>query len=378
MGDELLKRTAGLLTQVVRKSDEVARLGGDEFTVTLPYSDQGGDPARVADRLVRSFVNLSTESANVGTGLSVGIAVFPEDGSDVVTLLQNADRAMYAAKNDGGNRYHFFSAAMEQDSVRRLKLESDIAAAVGTTQLYLEYQPQIDALADNIRGVEALLRWKHPTSGLVSPDRFVSIAEKNGCIVPIGRWALAESCRQMRKWVERGLGEMRLAVNVSARQLRHPSFVDVVSDALKSAAFPPDHLELEITESTFVSPNLDATRIFGELKELGVSISIDDFGTGYSTFDALRRLPVDGLKIDRSFLTDGLESEKNAKIVEAIVAMGATLGITVVAEGVETKAEVDFLKWCRCRIMQGFYFAHPMSARELGRMAAEPARWAKR
>ncbi|MDD2886002.1 MAG: EAL domain-containing protein [Dechloromonas sp.] len=369
VGDELLKSVALRLRDCVRASDIVARLGGDEFVVVLPDIESALMVASIAGKVQRS---LADTSHNIGTHAlyatpSIGISLFPSDGRDTETLLRNADAAMYHAKNAGRNNYQFYAASMNEAAGERLFMENALRQAVSSitpdnSQFSLHFQPQISLASGEIVGLEALARWTHPELGEIPPARFIPIAEETGLIQPLGDWVFWETCRNTRAFRDAGLTGFRLAVNISAQQLRHENLPFTVHGALACYDLLPSDIELEITESTAMqNPDLTIS-ILNHFADMGIVLAIDDFGTGYSSLAYLKHLPIHRLKLDRSFVKD-LETDANdAAICSATVALGHNLGLELVAEGVETTAQRDYLAKLGCDIMQGFLYSKPLPA----------------
>ena len=361
VGDALLREVANRLVGQLREGDTICRIGGDEFVVVLPEVKRSSDVAHVAQKVIEQLSEpVTVEEREIVVTCSIGIAVYPDDGRDAEALIRNADAAMYHAKELGRANYQFFTEQMNQAASRRLQLESDLRRAVGKGELRVHFQPIVDAAGGRIAAYEALARWQHPQRGLVRPAEFIQLAEETGIILKIGEWVLAEACR----WstfigAERGL---QIAVNLSARQFNDPQLPKVVARALKETGLPPRLLELEITESTAMQQTDVTLRTLRRLKALGVSIAIDDFGTGYSSLSYLRRFPVDKVKIDRSFVAEVPENRDQGAIVSAIVALAHALQIRVVAEGVETEAQREFLRSCGCDFIQGYLVGKPADA----------------
>lgn len=362
-GDILLKEVAHRLKQILRRSDTLARLGGDEFVVICSFEDQDVNIVRLAQHIletVGAYYNLDIHE--IFTTVSVGVAVYPEDGQDVDTLLRCADLAMYAAKKEGRNAYNFFSPEMNRRAHERVQMEYDLRNALQRQEFILEYQPVIDASERRIVGLEALIRWQHPQQGRIMPDHFIELAEETGLVVQLGEWGLRTACRQLQHWRAAGIGPVWVAVNVSGRQFVQDQFSQLVSDILVETELPAESLELEVTETSLMKQIEITCKTIDSLKTLGVGISIDDFGTGYSSLSYLQRFTIDRIKIDRSFV-NGLPSlSSHQAIVEAIIAMASRLDIALLAEGVETAEQLQFLLSRGCTHVQGYYFSHPLPA----------------
>lgn len=362
-GDRLLLAVAERIRTCVRESDTVCRQGGDEFIVVLQDLADAEAPARVADKILsRLSEPFDIDGHRIGTSFSIGISVFPTDGRDVDTLMRNADTAMYHAKEGGRDTYRFFAEAMNTNALERLQLENSLRQAVERKELMLYYQPQISLEDGCIVGAEALIRWNSPLLGFIPPGRFIPIAEESGLIVPIGRWVLREACEQARRWVAEGLPPITVAVNLSALQFRRDDIVEAVSQVLAETGQPPELLELELTESLLMDNVEEVMVTVKRLKSLGVRLSIDDFGTGYSSLSYLKRFEVDRLKIDQSFVRDVPFDQDDAAIVRAIIQLGGSLKLEVIAEGAETEAQVEFLKGEGCREAQGYYYCRPVES----------------
>jgi diguanylate cyclase (GGDEF)-like protein/PAS domain S-box-containing protein len=365
-GDELLLEMARRLRECVREDDTVARLGGDEFTIILADLRQPEDALDVAQKILDTVQQtFSIGSMPVSTSASIGIALYPVDGVDAESLLRNADSAMYRAKEAGRNTFQLCTDEMKQRAMERLSLESRLRAAIRDGQLMLAYQPQIELLTGRTIGVEALVRWNDPERGVIQPSSFIPIAEETRLIIPLGEWVLRTACRQAKEWHELGAEQLRIAVNLSARQFQQHDLVDMVRNALDEVDLAPSALELEITETTAMQ-NADVTvEVLRALREIGVGISIDDFGMGYSSLNYLKRFPINAVKIDRAFVNDLATDEGDAAIVSAVISMARSLRLRVVAEGVENAAQFAFLRSRKCDEAQGFYFSRPVSAEEL-------------
>lgn len=362
VGDELLREVACRLSHVVRETDFVARLGGDEFVIILPGIAGPSDAAIVASKIIGSLAQaIEAEGHELHTSPSIGISVFPDDGADGDTILKNADTAMYHAKGSGRNNYQFFAADMNKATTERLDIERKLRHAIARNELALSFQPQFKASSSQPTGVEALVRWHHPTDGIISPARFIPVAEETGIIVEIGEWVLINACREMQRWIERGLKPIRVAVNVSARQLRRRDFCEIVAGALAESGLPAELLELEITESSVMENPDEAIEILERLGRMGVSLAIDDFGTGYSSLAYLKLFPIDHLKIDRSFVAD-IEVDLNDRAIAfGTIALAHSLGLNVIAEGVETEDQLELLRTNGCDEVQGYLFSKPLT-----------------
>jgi len=365
IGDQVLKIVGERLAACIREGDTVARLGGDEFVLLVTEHGRDSGRLRVAQRVIVAISQpFAIEQREFKVTCSIGIASFPQDGTDADTLLRNADTAMYRAKDLGRNTFQLYSSEMNANLDERLTLETDLWNALERNEFALYYQPKIDLSTRQIVGLEALLRWHHPTKGTILPERFIPIAEESSLIVEIGNWAIREACSQNRDWQNAGCREMPIAVNVSGRQL-HNGLAAVVRAALVSADLSPDCLEIELTESAVMSNTEAAIEALSLLREMGVRISLDDFGTGYSSLSYLKRLPVTGLKIDQSFVRDLASDPDDAAIVRAIIVVAQELMLDVTAEGVETAEQVEFLENHGCGRAQGYYFARPLPADEM-------------
>lgn len=362
-GDELLKQVAGRIQALLREDDVVARLGGDEFTILLPDIKGSKDVAHVAEKILESMEQPFTLGQDeVVVTSSIGISTYPDDGEDRSTLLKNADAAMYQAKAQGRNNFQFFTTEMNTRAQQRLSMESAMRRALEHDEFLLHYQPQVSLESGHIIGVEALVRWQHPHEGLISPATFIPVAEDSGLIVPLGEWVMREACRQHQQWLNSGLPLMRMAVNISARQFMHQNLLSMMAEVIRDTGINPEYLELELTESIIMEKVEETVTTLHELRNMGVYLSIDDFGTGYSSMAYLKRFPIDKLKIDRSFVRDLATDPDDAAIVSATIAMAHNLNLTVIAEGVETEQQLQFLRENGCEEMQGYFFSMPLPA----------------
>lgn len=366
VGDLLLKEAASRLVAEVRSEDTVARQGGDEFIILLPSishpDDAGVIAKKLLDTLTRPFEIIGKE---LHISASIGIAIYPEDGKEIEILLKNSDIAMYHAKETGRNNFQFFSAELNQQTAEKQSLSSDLRHAVERNELFLVYQPVVDMISGKIAGMEVLLRWKHPVLGLVSPVKFIPLAEESGVILAIGNWVLHTACEQLLAWQKQGYEVPRLAINLSAKQFGQKLFAESIAQTLKEKNVNPRHIGFEITESMLVHNIDDVAATLLKLSNMGLEISIDDFGTGYSSLSYLKRFPINKLKIDKSFVDDIATHPDDAAIVKAIIAMAHGLQMTVVTEGVESKEQLDFLRQHGCEQYQGFIYSKPLPAAEI-------------
>ncbi|WP_310448334.1 EAL domain-containing protein [Thiobacillus sp.] len=366
IGDRLLLEVADRLMTCVRSHDTVARQGGDEFVLVLTEQHDADETLAIVNRLLEVISKpWLHDGQEYGLGCSIGISCYPRDGDNPDALLRCADIAMYKAKSSGRSTYHAYTPELNQAISERLELQNNLRHALERNEFRVYYQPRVDVASGRIIGAEALIRWDCPVKGLIPPDSFISIAEETGLIIPIGQWILQEACRQNRAWQRAGLPSISISVNLSPIQFRHTGLVQSVADALQQAELHPSWLELELTESFVMH---DAERInvaMQSLKALGVDIAVDDFGTGYSSLSYLKRFPVDRLKVDKSFVRDIDSDPDDAAIVRAIITMGHALGLKVVAEGVETRAHLDFLRQHGCDELQGYFFSRPVPAAEM-------------
>jgi diguanylate cyclase (GGDEF)-like protein/PAS domain S-box-containing protein len=365
-GDLVLQAVANRLRACLRIGDTVARIGGDEFVVLLEGNSKRDTFERVATKLADSLTDaIDIDGREMYVAASMGISVFPQDGTDSETLLRNADTAMYRAKTAGRNCWRFFDESMALHATRRLELEMALRRAAERSELVLYYQPQRSLHNDRIVAVEALLRWERPGRGMISPMEFIPLAEDSGLIVPIGEWVLFAACTQAASWWHHDKIELRVAVNIAAKQIHHKGFVEQVRDALAMTGLPAEFLELEITESSIIENVEETVNKLHQLKALGVSVAIDDFGTGYSSLSYLKQLPVDRLKIDRSFVKDTPDDIDDCAIVRTIISMSHNLGLSVIAEGVETQRQLDFLRAQHCDEIQGYLLSVPLPAAQV-------------
>jgi diguanylate cyclase (GGDEF)-like protein/PAS domain S-box-containing protein len=365
IGDQLLQSIAKRIVNCVRAADTVSRQGGDEFVVLLSEVERSEDVAVTARRILQTIAQphpIGQHDLHVTT--SIGLSVYPDDGRDAETLIKNADTAMYQAKENGHNSYRFFKPAMNVRAVERQSIEESLRRALERREFALHYQPKINLKSGEITGAEALLRWTHPTRGLVPPSQFIPVAEDCGLILPIGDWVLREACRQARSWIDTGLPLETIAVNISAMQFRDENFLEGVFAVIEETGLNPRSLELELTESVLMRHAESTESILKKLGAKGVQLAVDDFGTGYSSLSYLRKFPIDALKIDQSFVRQITTSPEETTIVTAVISMGRSLKLRVVAEGVETREELAFLREHDCEEAQGYYFGRPTPPKE--------------
>ena len=364
-GDQLLQDVSSRLKSCLRDSDIVARLGGDEFVVVLPSVTDEVYTSSVAKKMIsavsKSYILFDQECR---VTVSIGISIYPADGLDEQTLTKNADIAMYQAKEEGKNTFQYYSQELHSQSLERLTLESSLRLALKNEQFSLHYQAKWDISANRITGMEALLRWEHPELGVIAPLRFLPLAEEMGLIVPLEKWVIKTACRQNVAWQKKGLPKVSVAINLSAHQFFDPELPEYIASVLRETEMDANLLELEITESILLSRGERVVQVLNSLKEIGVRIAIDDFGVGYSSLSMLKQFPLDVIKIDRNFVRDMSTTNVDRELTQAMVAMGRKLSLTVVAQGVETKDQADFLRDNVCDQLQGFYFNKPVAAEE--------------
>ena len=387
-GDGLLQQVANRLSNCLRGSDMLmhetsgalmeqglARLGGDEFTLYIEDVGNVENAVSVANRCIEAISEpLNLQGQNVVLTGSIGIAMYPLDGQNVDVLMKNAERAMYIAKERGGSCYTCYRQEMNLADESSFILENDLRDALANNQLMLHYQPQVDSETGEVISVETLCRWNHPFLGMVPPDRFIPIAETSGLIVPIGDWVLETACLQAKAWLDEGRELTRIAVNVSAHQFNRQDFVEKTKEVLERCKLPPQHLELELTESLIMSDADESIAKLEELKSLGIALAVDDFGTGYSSLAYLKRLPIDTLKIDRSFVSNISDESTDGAIVSAILALASKLNLQVVAEGVEDCEQLNFLRENKCALLQGYYFSAARPVEEVSDLIGKPIR----
>jgi len=374
-GDKVLRLAAQRLTEAVRDSDTVARFGGDEFAVVLEHVAQPADVAEVARKIIaRIDQPFSVDGREVYLGASVGITVFPADSEDAASLLRNADMAMYRAKESGRNTFCFFTPSINEQVRLRVELEADLRRALAGGQFSLSYQPIIELKNGQVVALEALLRWHHPQRGWVAPHEFIPLAEERGFMAELGNWVLETACRQVAAWDEAGMKEIGISVNISNLQRKLGLSAKYLARVLKETGLSAVRLTLEITEGVVLEDTEEAVVWLETIRDLGVGLSIDDFGIGYSSLSYLKRFPVNALKIDGSFIADVTENPEDASLVQAITALAYSLGLKVIAEGVETQEQYMFLKALRCGYAQGFHISPPLQAADVPALIREGVR----
>jgi diguanylate cyclase (GGDEF)-like protein/PAS domain S-box-containing protein len=369
IGDKLLQAIGKRLVECVRGSDTVSRQGGDEFVVLLSEVEHAEDAAISAVRLLQGVAgSYSIDMHDLHISASIGVSIYPDDGLDAETLIKNADTAMYQAKENGRQSYQFFKPSMNVRAVERQSIEESLRRAMERQEFTLHYQPKIDLRTGEITGAEALLRWTHPVRGPVSPAQFIPVAEDCGLILPIGKWVLREACKQARAWQNAGLALGTIAVNISAMEFRDDKFLEEVFAIINDSGLDPKFLELELTESVLMKRAEATESILKTLRARGVKVAVDDFGTGYSSLSYLRRLPIDALKIDQSFVRQITTDPDETTIVTAVIGMGRSLKLRVVAEGVETQQQLAFLQQHECDEAQGYYFSRPVIPQQFAKL----------
>ncbi|OIR03297.1 phytochrome-like protein cph2 [mine drainage metagenome] len=366
VGDQLLLHVVERLRSCIRETDTISRQGGDEFVILLTNVHEPGTVEAITQNIIETFVEPFDINGHIlNASFSIGISLFPSDSKEFDTLIKQADTALYQAKDAGRNTYCFFSEQMNVDALSHMQLQGQLHNAISNQEFRLYYQPLTDSVSGRIIGAEALIRWQHPEMGFVLPDQFIPLAERSGLIIPIGEWVLNEACRQTQDWQRTcSMPPMVIAVNLSALQFKRGNIVETVTNALEKSGLPAGQLELELTESILLHDMDVVIKTLHDLKEIGLKLSIDDFGTGYSSLSYLKRLAVNKLKIDKSFVRDMVEDPEDAAIVKAIIQLGHTLQLTIIAEGVETDAQLSLLKNLGCDQIQGYLISHPLPAEE--------------
>jgi diguanylate cyclase (GGDEF)-like protein/PAS domain S-box-containing protein len=372
IGDKLLLSIAHRLVASVRSSDTISRQGGDEFVILLSSIAHAADAALSAQKiLTAASMPYRVEQHDLQITVSVGIAIYPDDGADAETLVKNADIAMLSAKDNGRNNYQFFKPTMNEHALERQSIEGNLRHALDRGEFILHYQPKVDLEAQTLTGAEALIRWRQPERGIVFPKDFIPIAEQCGYIVPIGRWVLREACRQRRTWLDAHLAPIPIAINISAVELRSNNFVEHVRDILQETGLEPRYLELELTETAFMQDPQSTIAVLQALKDIGIKLTLDDFGTGYSSLSYLKRFPIDALKIDKSFVRGLCTDSDDSKLVSAVINLGRSFHLQVIAEGVETREQFIALQAQNCAEGQGYYFQKPIAADEFAKLLGD-------
>lgn len=362
VGDEVIVKAAENIKEPLRETDSVARMGGDEFIVMLKSMDNEWETLNVVKRILTNFQNpIKVSGREQNITCSIGVAVYPDHGHTAEELIKNANSALRQVKGKNKNNFIVFNSSMENKSLERRILENALRKAIKQNQFYIEYQPKLNIHENKIVGMEALVRWNHPDLGMIPPGKFIPLAEETGLIVPIGEWILRESCKQTKKWQDEGYGSLICAVNVSVRQMQDSNFVNIVQEILLETGLEPKYLELEVTESVFADLN-NMSSVLKQLRSLGIHISVDDFGTGYSSLSYIKHLPIDTLKVDASFIQDIHQNDESKAIVKAILHIADTIGLKVIAEGIELKEHVETLRKDGCIFGQGYYFSRPLSS----------------
>jgi diguanylate cyclase (GGDEF)-like protein len=375
VGDAMIKACGERLAAVLREDDAVARFGGDEFVLVVENLSKAGDAAVVAEKILACCAEpFVIDGRELHVTASVGVSVYPEDGADGETLLKNADTAMYRAKDKGRGVYQFYAAQMNAQGTERLMIEAGLRRAIERGELELHYQPKMSLRTQGIVGVEALMRWRHPVLGLVSPAQFIPIAEETGLIVAMGKWALQVACTDACDWQRRGLPAVQMSVNLSTRQLTSPTLVDDIAEVINDSGLNPALLELEITESAMMTNPEQAATILQQIRDLGVGLAIDDFGTGYSSLSYLKRFPLSTVKIDRSFVNDLSQDHDAQALIDGIVTLSHGLRMKVVAEGVETAEQLAYLRSHDCDEIQGYWLCKPVPAEDVCKFMARHLR----
>jgi diguanylate cyclase (GGDEF)-like protein/PAS domain S-box-containing protein len=374
-GDRLLQSVAQRLASCVRESDTVARFGADEFAILLTQITRAQDAANVARAIKHSLDQAFLfDDQEIFVSSSIGISLYPADGRDTAGLLKTAGVALDGAKDKGGNRYQFYTAGGTTRALKQLVLENNLRPGLERSEFFIQYQPQVAIKDFHLVGMEALVRWQHPSLGLLYPNEFITLAEESGMIISLGDWILRTACAQNKAWQDAGLMPMRLSVNFSARQFQQPTFISDINQILKDTNLDPRWLELELTESSIMKDPEEAIGKLHELKLMGIKVAVDDFGTGYSSLNYLKRFPIDTLKIDKTFVSDVCKDPHDTSIVRAIINLGHALDLTVIAEGVETKDQLQYLTALGCDAVQGFLFSKPLSTKVFEELLMEQAR----
>ena len=363
IGDKILKEVTYRLSKTIRKEDTLARLGGDEFTVILEDLSQGQDASTVATKILESLAKSMNIDNNVlYVSSSIGISIYPDDGVSAQNLLKYADSAMYKAKDEGRNNFQYYNSTMTELAFQRVEMETSLRIALKNKEFVVYYQPQVNGITNKLIGMEALVRWQHPTMGLVSPAKFIPLAESTGLIVELDRYVMRTAMTQIVQWYKEGLNPGVLAMNLAVKQLQQKDFIPVLKELMQETNCKAEWIELEVTEGQIMTHPEDAVVKLKEISNLGIELAVDDFGTGYSSLAYLKRLPIDKLKIDQAFVRDLPDNEEDAGIAKAVIALAKSLNLKVIAEGVETKEQRDFLVENGCKKIQGYFYSKPIPA----------------
>jgi len=366
VGDRVLKIVTAILKSSIRKEDTLARLAGDEFTIIMEDLVYSEDASKLGHAILNMFADpIHVDEHVLYITTSIGISLYPQDADNEKDLLKYADTAMYRAKESGRNNFQFYRPEMTKHALEQMHMKTSLRQAIDNEEFIIHYQPQIDISTDELVGIEALLRWQHPTKGLLIPKKFISLAEETGMILEIDDWVMHTAMKQVSKWHHDGLDPGKLSLNISMRQLESNHFIHRIQNTMDSYGFKSEWLEFEITEGHMMKNAMDIINKLKQLSKLGINISIDDFGTGYSSLSLLKRLPINRLKIDRSFIENIPEDEEDIAIIKSIIALAKSLKLKVIAEGVETIEQINFLKSKKCKYVQGHYYFYPMAADEL-------------
>ncbi|MCW9014554.1 MAG: EAL domain-containing protein [Gammaproteobacteria bacterium] len=379
IGDQLLQAVSTRLKKCLREGDTLARIGGDEFTLLLPEIHTRKDSEHIADKIIHALKKpFCIDDHEFFVSTSIGIAHYPDDGTTMETLIKHADIAMYHVKDNGKDGYKFYADNMNELYSRHLSLENDMRRALQNDQFVIYYQPQINVETNEVFAMEALIRWQHPERGLISPTEFIALAEETGLIQPIGDWVLRNACAELKRWRNAGLTSVRVAINLSSCQLEQDNIVDTIFELLRSHDIPGDMLEIEITENVLMKDIENGIFKLNQLSDYGIKIAIDDFGTGYSSLNYLKKLPIDTLKIDRSFIHDMQQNDEDSSIIKAIIAMAKGLNLNIISEGVETEEQLEQLREWRCKNMQGFLFSRPMTDDDAIELLLNPGQYSNK
>ena len=365
IGDKALKIVTSRLQDIIREEDTVARIGGDEFTVILENLTHPQDASMIANKILGSLSEmLDINDNDLYVSCSIGISIYPDDGQDIQSLLKFSDSAMYKAKDEGRNTYQYYSSNMTEQAFERVVMETAMRAGIKNEEFVVYYQPQVNGKTNKLIGMEALVRWKHPTMGIVSPAKFIPLAESTGLIVELDRYVMKTAMKQVSQWYKDGLNPGILAMNLAVKQLKQDDSIDMFQSLIQETACNPEWLELEVTEGQVMAHPEEAIEILHRISDLGIELAIDDFGTGYSSLSYLKKLPISKLKIDREFVKDLPDDNEDAAITKAVIALAKSLHLRVIAEGVETKEQKDFLVENGCDNIQGYFYSKPIPADE--------------